>query len=345
MKKLFFSLVALAVAAMSYAQSTLVATLSHDGNISTFYGATALKEAYETAVDGNIITLSSGNFHAVDIYKSLTIRGAGMDPNPATGTLPTIIDGDFSISGDNCSVTLEGIFHNNATVWCDNDNATFIKCRLSYVQKRHSNWRMKNYNFINCRIIGVLRIPYYSHISCTNSIINYPENHLVDGDTWGGHNNIGSFDFTNCIVCRGDYSGECFYKATMRNCIYMENEVKAPLDPSVVLYNTVCVCANKNGIDLLANVSNNTNSMVEGFSNIFATFSRFTGELPDEAFELTDEAKTTYLGLDGKQVGIYGGSLPFDPTVSGPQITRCNVASKSTADGKLSVDIEVKVNQ
>lgn len=345
MKKLFLSMVALVVTTMSYAQSTLVATLSHNGNIRAFYGASALQDAHEAAVDGDIITLSSGNFHAVDINKSLTIRGAGMDSNPATGTLPTIIDGDFTIWEDSGSLTLEGIFHNRATVWCANDNATFIKCRLYYVQKRLDYEYMKNYNFINCRITGVLRVPYYSHISCTNSIINYPENHLWEDNLWGGHNNIGSFDFTNCIVCRGNFSGECFYKATMRNCIYMENEVKAPLDPSVVLYNTVCVCANKNGIDLLANASNNTNTMVEGFSNIFATFSRFTGELPDEAYELTDEAKTTYLGIDGKQVGIYGGSLPFDPTVSGPQITRCNVANKSTADGKLSVDIEVKVNE
>lgn len=58
--------------------------------------------------------------------------------------------------------------------------------------------------------------------------------------------------------------------------------------------------------------------------------------------ELTDEAKTTYLGMDGKEVGLYGGNLPYDENPSNPQITKCNVAAKSTADGKLSVDIEVK---
>ena len=63
--------------------------------------------------------------------------------------------------------------------------------------------------------------------------------------------------------------------------------------------------------------------------------------LDSETFELTDAAKTQYLGTDGTEVGIYGGNLPFDPTPSNPQITKCNVAAKSTADGKLSVDIEV----
>ena len=63
--------------------------------------------------------------------------------------------------------------------------------------------------------------------------------------------------------------------------------------------------------------------------------------LDDEMFELTDEAKTKYLGTDGTQVGIHGGSIPFDITPTNPQITKCNVASKSTIDGKLSVDIQI----
>ena len=45
MKKLFFTMVALVVATMSYAQSSQIATLSHEGSISTFYGNSALKEA------------------------------------------------------------------------------------------------------------------------------------------------------------------------------------------------------------------------------------------------------------------------------------------------------------
>ena len=57
--------------------------------------------------------------------------------------------------------------------------------------------------------------------------------------------------------------------------------------------------------------------------------------------DLTDEAKATYLGTDGTPVGMYGGPMPFDLTPTYPQITKMNVASKTTADGKLSVDIEL----
>ena len=85
--------------------------------------------------------------------------------------------------------------------------------------------------------------------------------------------------------------------------------------------------------------------MISSVSSVFKTYnaaasSTYITDLYD--FKLTDEAAAKYLGNDGTQVGIYGGNLPYDENPTIPQITKCNVASKSTADGKLSVDIEVK---
>ena len=89
-------------------------------------------------------------------------------------------------------------------------------------------------------------------------------------------------------------------------------------------------------------VTNATNKIVSDYASLFKTYTGANLDLLDsENFQLTDAAKTQYLGADGTEVGIYGGNLPFDPTPSNPQITKCNVATKSTADGKLSVDIEV----
>ena len=42
------------------------------------------------------------------------------------------------------------------------------------------------------------------------------------------------------------------------------------------------------------------------------------------------------------QENFYGGNLPYSMHILSPQITKCNVAAKTTSDGKLSVDIEVK---
>lgn len=61
----------------------------------------------------------------------------------------------------------------------------------------------------------------------------------------------------------------------------------------------------------------------------------------NETFELTEEAAATYLGDDGKQVGIYGGTDPFNPTPTNPQVKKFIVNSNAN-NGKLSVKINVE---
>ena len=115
------------------------------------------------------------------------------------------------------------------------------------------------------------------------------------------------------------------------------------LDKTCAAY--YCLCKDRNNNVCFADIANNSsNSYLSGELNTL--FKTYTGNYTDEeTFELTDEAKAKFLGSDGTEVGIHGGSLPFDPTPTNPQITKCNVASKSTADGKLSVDIEVSATE
>lgn len=58
-------------------------------------------------------------------------------------------------------------------------------------------------------------------------------------------------------------------------------------------------------------------------------------------YELIDEIKNKYTGTDGKELGIYGGSHIFSHKPMTHRITKCEVAPKTTPDGKLSVHIEV----
>ena len=87
--------------------------------------------------------------------------------------------------------------------------------------------------------------------------------------------------------------------------------------------------------------------MLEGrdeaaFTNVFKTLSS-VGKLSsiNASFELTETAATTYLGDDGKQVGIYGGTNPFAPTPTNPQVKKFTIDS-TTSDGKLKVTINVE---
>ena len=124
------------------------------------------------------------------------------------------------------------------------------------------------------------------------------------------------------------------------NCVLIGHSYEngENLSSSCSAYNNISTC--RHSFD---DIPNNTNRTVEKIETLFKTYKGGNFEnLDSENFELTDAAKAKYLGSDGTQVGIYGGMLPYNTTPSNPQITKCKVASKSTADGKLSVDIEVK---
>lgn len=332
MKKLFLSLIAAIIAATaSYAQSSLLATLSHEDTISTYYGATALRDAYAAAADGDVITLSSGSFSAVNIAKSITIRGAGMAVDATAQTEPTVITGDFTINiaeEITKSVTLEGLYHNHAlTIEGTLNGATFLKTRFGKINA--SSAQVNNLTMIQCRVAGemIYRGGNVSSVYCINCIVNKFWNN-------GGDNNT-IFEFVNSIVTKenfGEYTGNPSFK----NCILIETGnyyTYSSLSKQTVAYN----CIGIGGTNFFKNINNTTN-VSKSYEEVFKTYRGTYND--NELFELVD-AIQSFVGLDGTQVGIYGGNMPYDPTPSNPQITKCNVAAKSTADGKLSVDITV----
>ena len=330
MKKFFLSLVALMVSATAmFAQSSMLATLSHEGNISTFYGATALRDAHNAAAHGDIITLSSGSFVAVDITKAITLRGAGCEINTELQIEPTVITGNFTIKiPDDVTqrLTIEGIYHNHHLSYQNNlKNATFIKNRFKYFGGSNSSGTtLKNATFIHCRIAECLSLSSNSTASCVNCVIWMPSS---------GDGSSSNFEFQNCVIRGGNLNS--IKSSSFKNCVLIAGYSGDDVQSSCIAYN--CIGIGYNGI--FNNMPNQTNR-IKGYSEVFKTLNGATYN-DSENFELTDEAQTTLLGIDETQVGIYGGSMPFDSTPTNPQITKCNVAAKSTADGKLSVDITV----
>lgn len=340
MKK-FFSLIALfSCVAVSYAQSSMLATLNHEGTVSTFYGATALRDAHNAAVHGDVITLSSGSFVSTDITKAITLRGAGMEVDTLSGTEPTVISGNFSIQiADTVSqrLTVEGIYHNQTIYYKGTlTNALFLKNRL-YMVTNSEAAALKNASFIHCRIADCLRLQANSSASCINCAIEDPSSE--DYTT-------SNFEFQNCMIKFENGYSNNVSSSTFKNCLIYARHINTSathsISASCMAYN--CVGFNQRAENpLFKNIPNSTNVHVGDITTVFKTYTgQSLQKLDSENFELTDEAKSKYLGTDGTQVGIYGGSLPFTSTPSNPQITKCNVAAKSTADGKLSVDIEVK---
>ena len=323
-------------ATQATAQSSMLATLNHEGTVSTFYGATALREAHAAAAHGDIITLSSGTFVSVNITKAVTLRGAGMEVDTLSGTEPTVISGNFNIQiADSVSqrLVIEGVY-NNHKITCSGtiNNAMFLKNRF-YQFSYLDQGILKNASFIHSRITDFIALNTGASASFINCVIEDPESKSESNS---------NFEFMNCVIKFNNMDSYKVMSSSYKNCLISGSNSSATTDyihSSCNVYN----CIGFNHSEIFKNMPNSTNAFITDIKTIFKTYAgQSLQKLDSENFELTDAAKTKYLGTDGTQVGIHGGMLPFDSTPSNPQITKCNVASKSTADGKLSVDIEVK---
>ena len=331
MKKLFSLLAMLtAIVLTAGAQSMQVATLSHDGTITSYTSADALRQAYDAAVDGDVITLSSGVFNSVNLEKRITVRGAGMgikvnDTDPYVE--PTIIKGVYKIKvpGDgNNSLKMESVICLNRVEVLSITNAHLLKCYfydfdgqvnetdpLGYANVTIINSVFKNFD-----------LPY------RDLTFNLYGCHIKDLGVGSSDNRL--VNYTNCIIESYSTSNMPISDSVLKNSLIIYHGPHSWYGLGTA-YNTVIVGNLEHRGDFYESIEENNNTLLPTGTQLFkeGTF-----------YQLNDEGKK-YLGSDGTEVGIYGGSLPFDPTPTNPQITKFNVAPKTTADGKLSIDIEV----
>ncbi len=306
------------------AQSSQIATLFHDGNITNYTSGTALKDAMAAAVDGDVISLSSGLFQASDINKNVTIRGAGMGyPELGGATASTILTGDFKIScpeSNEHNLVMEGLVHNESITLTAANNATISKCQFSSIYSDSSNpgsWN--NIRFIHC-IIAKLDGPSEEvSVQFVNSVISQ------EADLSSDYSTV-SWQFDNCVVYA---SNLLVSRSAMTSSIGVINKYHSYnvtyIRPSSSLNH--CIIA---GCDKY-NAANGDNKFCNA-SEIFAS---------EGLYNLTETMKE-FKGTDGTEVGIHGGSLPFSPLTTNLKITKFKVAERTTADGKLPVEIEIE---
>ncbi|MGN0210933.1 MAG: hypothetical protein ACI391_07455, partial [Muribaculaceae bacterium] len=104
MKTILLSIIALCSTVAAWAQNVLgTAVLHHESQTTLFTGSHALVRAYDAAVDGDVITLSSGYFEAPVIAKAVSIYGSGCEGDATTQRYYTSITTDFTIKTSDSS--------------------------------------------------------------------------------------------------------------------------------------------------------------------------------------------------------------------------------------------------
>ncbi len=339
MKKLFsIALVAIFAFAMNAkAQNHLVATLNHEGTVTAFYGFEAFVKAHKAATHGDVVTLSSGKFKSTNITKAITIQGAGIiiKTDSVSPVLPTVLQEDYQINiADSITqrLKIEGIYHQGVVNVINLKSPQFSKCFFRRISANVTPFKQfMDATFIQCHANSI-------YLSETSSATFY--NSVICGATQ--QNNIsGGFVFVNCYLTNDTKSSSKIYNnhsSEYRNCI-----IYYPASPSSdgnigwsssnYFHNLLIT---DNGMGKLPIDRGNVTIKSDAAPNLAIEYS------DANTYELTEEQKALYKGTDGTEVGIYGGQFPYDPIPNTPQITKFKVANKSTADGKLKVEIEVK---
>ena len=324
MKRIIFAICTILCANVLWTQEQL-AVLRHNDATSVFYGQTAFKQAYNAATHGDIITLSAGTFTAPSyIRKGITVRGNGAVGDTARKSFGTYFMQDFDVYylGDSLQFSAEGIYFDDF----DATQSYDIKLTRCYIGDfsqdggvQATNCIMRNYlygtsnrnnTYINCVLYSwdgsPSRLPYY--VTCNNCII------------------LGSSDNT---------LGTAYGQFQYNNCIIMKNsEINNDTILCGIINNSVLI--GFTGVSHSAASGNVAMSLSDVFENWDGA------SLIDlEKYVLKSSVSDSIQGIDGSEVGIFGGFMPFDWRPSYNIFKRFNVANRTTADGKLSVDIEV----
>lgn len=325
MKRTLFLICTLLCANVLMAQEQL-AVLRHNDSTSVFYGQSAFKQAYTAATHGDIITLSDGIFEVpISINKAITVRGNGAVADSVRRSTGTYFMEDVTIYNDTLEFVAEGIYFKDLDRYESSCKIKLSKCIIDF-----------------CKDIDNAEI--------TNCIIKKGD---VSGD-YGRRNTIINSVILDCY--RSYSSSNTNYKipryADCRNSIIIG---RGDNTETYTQYSN-CIIINKSTDDTIVNNKTN-NSILIGWDstshmasteNVFMSvsdvFENWDGETisyDPETYRLKSSVSDSIVGIDGSEVGIFGGFMPFDWRPSYSIIKRFNVANRTTADGKLSVDIEV----
>lgn len=362
MKKIIFVLAVLfGCINVSFARTTLVATLQHGGQFTQYYGTNALTSAYNDAVEGDIITLSPGEFtFSGKFEKGITLRGTGIETShdtydAAKPYLTHITSSMKFYSKDSNSVTIvEGIrFTNEVDIY--NTSSDKGQGTIKFIKNSFTNYSLYARSDFNEMPSNSPVVRFYNNLlkEVVFQAYSNPDfkfyNCYVEGvsrsSLTGFTDNPSAF--YNCIFKYYEHNqgypdywkssvwGEAYY-LTFYNCIFYDSSKYTGALPTTASCSN---CLSINNSSLFSSIFfNQDNKTTSDVADVFQTY---TGNSWHETFALTETAKTSYIDFDGTEIGMQGGLYPFNLKVQYPVITTLTSDAQTTKEGKLNVTIEV----
>lgn len=312
--------------------------LHHIGTTTIYSGSNPLIDAYTAAVTNDTIYLPGGTFvPPVNFDKKIAVFGAGHYESTTLATGKTFINGNVILKENADNFYLEGVEVNGNLIFSDNESVNQVvikRCKINGSLNVVGNLSLPSTNFglFGSVILGNIDLANAQNVLISNSI--------VQGRVF---NSIGN-EFNNNIMLDEyvNYGSEAPINGD-------NNQVNNNIFTKVNYPNLINGNGNiaKNNLCALPTPSFGTLPTLSG--NYFgiaqtAIFINHSGNTFIYTNDYHLQNTNSYLGLDGTQVGIYGGLFPYKEGAipSNPHIESKTIAPQTNANGELNIQVSVK---
>ena len=298
-------------------------------------GNTALATAYTQAQNGDTLYLSGGSFTPPAVFdKQITIFGAGHYVDSTIATGKTFINGNITLSENADLFYLEGVeITGNFTISTGHsvNNVVITRCKINGTFNVLGNLSnpTANLSLIGNVLMNRINLENVQNSILSNNIIsntfqssngNLISNNIIMGFIWGSSMDYLFFGSNNIL----------------NNNIILWEGYNANINGSGNVFNNNLYVEPTPDYGIAATSFANYTGILQT-----AIFVNQTGTVFNYAHDYHLQTPSTFLGTDGSEVGIYGGTFPYKEGAvpSTPHIIRHSV-EPSTSDGMLNVKIK-----
>lgn len=346
MKKTVTLIIALTISGLSFGQKLV--NLVHNGT-STFYtGNSPVNDAVSAAQSGDTIYIPGGGFtiNTLNIDKKLSVFGVGYDSDSTLATGITHLNGTIVIKQGADNSFLQGFYLSGNIIFGTNpsdqvvNNITISRLNLGSLYLSadgNSASTSNNISLTENWFRGEIAAGYVTGLVLSKNFISqgfrYASNSL----------------FTNNVFFGGYCGGGPF--SSVDNSLFQNNYLYVGHGPCCCQYlisgNSNHFTNNAMNINWSFPDGSNTGSL--NWYNVTpgAFFVNCPSSSLDNTYDYHLQSPATYIGTDGLQIGVYGTNTPFkDGAVSkNPHVTFKNIASQTSANGDLNINITVGAQQ
>jgi len=334
MKKTFLISILIVISMTMYSQKAALHTAS---GVQIFNGSNAFINAHNAASSGDTIYLSGHTFTPPASFdKQLMIFGAGHYVDSTLATGKTFINGNVTLNENADLFYLEGVeITGNFTISTNHsvNNVIIKRCKINGTFNALGDLSNPTSNL---SLIGNVLMNRLNLENIQNSLLS---NNIISNTFQGSNGNM----ISNNIIMG------FIWGSTMDYLFFGSNNT---LTNNIILWEGYNANVNGSG-----NIFNNnlyveptpdygaTATSIGNYTGILQTtiFVNQTGNTFDYAHDYHLQAPTTYLGTDGTEVGIYGGTFPYKEGAvpHNPHIQLKNIAPTTNANGDLQIQIQV----